>query len=168
MPQAILAHDVSYFLDRCLRRLLRRRPRFEIYTDGSLKRGIGSWAFVALQNDRVVHEASGRMKQTDSNRMEFRAAIEALQWLPAASEVVLHSDSRILVDALTHERHVWKAAGWVRPRQREIHYLDEIKLLDGLSEKHDIAWKWVRAHSGLKHNERCDQLCIQVRTARFT
>lgn len=159
---------MGYFLLRCLGRLgIFGRPRsYEIYTDGSLKKGIGAWAFVVVQNDVVIHEAYGRVKQTDSNRMEFRAAVEALQWLPTSSKVVVYSDSRILVDTLTQWRHVWKAEGWLRERQREIHNLDYIKVLDSLSEKHSITWRWVRAHSGLKHNERCDSLCIQVRSAR--
>jgi ribonuclease HI len=121
-----------------------------------------------VKDDFVLHEASGREKKTDSNRMEFRAAIEALQWLPASSEAVLYSDSRILIDTLTQWRHVWKAAGWVRQGQREIHNLDQIQLLDALSETRSVTWKWVRAHSGLKHNERCDHLCVQVRSALRT
>lgn len=137
----------------------------KIYTDGSFKRGIGTWAFVVVQDDVVIHEAAGRETRTDSNRMEFRAAVEALQWLPTPSDVVLHSDSRVLIDNLTQWRHVWKAAGWTRERQRKIHYLDEIKVLDALSEIHNVTWKWVRAHSGIQHNERCDSLCIEMRSA---
>ncbi|MBS1984605.1 MAG: ribonuclease HI [Bdellovibrionales bacterium] len=114
----------------------------------------------------MIHEASGRVKHTDSNRMEFRAAVEALQWLPCSSRVVLHSDSRLLIDTLTQWRHEWKAAGWVKPRQRVIHNLDYIRALDALSAKHSVAWRWVRAHSGIKHNERCDLLCVQERTTR--
>lgn len=145
---------------------LKRRDSFEIYTDGSLKRGVGAWAFVVVQKGVVIHEASGRVKRTDSNRMEFRAAVEALQWLPCESKVVLYSDSRLLIDTLTQWRHEWKAAGWAKPRQRAIHNLDYIQTLDALSEKHSITWKWVRAHSGIKHNERCDLLCIGTRESQ--
>lgn len=154
---------ISHWLRRLS--LLKHPRRLEIYTDGSLKRGIGAWAFVVVQNDVVIHEASGQVKRTDSNRMEFRAAVEALQWLTAPSDVILYSDSRILIDTLTQWRHTWKAAGWERERQRQIHNLDYIQALDTLSEKHSITWKWVRAHSGLPHNERCDSLCIEARTA---
>ena len=99
--------------------------------------------------------------------MEFRAAVEALTWLPLSSQVTLYSDSRILVDTLNQWRHLWKAAGWLKKRERPIPNVDYIKVLDSLSDKHSVVWQWVRAHSGLKYNERCDELCIQVRTAPF-
>ena len=150
---------------RCLG-IFKRPPRFEIYTDGSLKNGVGAWAYVVVKDNVVIHEASGQVKRADSNRMEFRAAVEALNWLSAPSEVVVFSDSRTLIDTLTLWRHAWKAAGWVKPRQREIYNLDHIKMLDALCEKHSITWRWVRAHSGVEHNERCDSLCIQTRMAR--
>jgi ribonuclease HI len=153
---------------RCLQRIgiFKPPPRFEIYTDGSQKNGLGAWAYVVVKDNVVIHEASGRVKHTDSNRMEFRAAVEALKWLSTPSEVVLYSDSRTLIDTLTQWRHTFKAAGWVKPREREIYNLDHIKVLDSLCEKHAITWRWVRAHSGVAHNERCDSLCTQTRMAR--
>lgn len=143
-----------------------RRRHFDVYTDGSLKRGIGAWAFVVVEDGVVIHEASGRVRRTDSNRMEFHAAVEALRWLPVSSEVMLYSDSRILIETLNQWRPVWKASGWTRPRDREIPHLDLLRELDALSESRSVTWKWVRAHSGIEHNERCDQLCIQARSIR--
>jgi ribonuclease HI len=138
---------------------------FEIYTDGSLKKGRGSWAYVIVQSGLVIKEASGRAKKTTCNRMEFQAAIEALQTLPPGSQVTLYTDSRNLIDTVTIWSIEWKQLGWIKKNSRSIPCLDLILILDALNESHQIEWRWVRAHSGVEFNERCDQLCIDARTA---
>jgi ribonuclease HI len=137
---------------------------FEIYTDGSLKKGRGSWAYVIVQSGSVIKEASGRAKKTTCNRMEFQAAIEALQTLPPRSQVTLFTDSRNLIDTVTIWAVEWKQLGWIKKNSRPIPCLDLILILDGLNELHQIEWRWVQAHSGVEFNERCDQLCIDART----
>jgi ribonuclease HI len=82
--------------------------------------------------------------------MKFQATIEALQQLPKKSTITLFSDSRILVDAATK-------------KERPTRFKEQLEQLDVLSKKHTINWKWVKAHSGIRHNERCDELCIQAR-----
>ncbi len=159
------------------------RKKIEIYTDGSLKNGCGSWAYIILQNGLVIAEGSGRQKNTTSNRMEFQAAIEALQalpekrtaklpeklpvkWLkkwPQKRAVILYTDSRILIEAVTVRIPQWKADGWVKKNDLPIHSLDQMKILDYLNANHVITWKWIRAHSGNEYNDRCDQLCTQAR-----
>lgn len=136
---------------------------FDVYTDGSYKEGRGAWAFVIVQNGRVIQEAASFAKKTSSNRMEFQAAIEALRFLPPQSHVRLHTDSRILIENVTVHSPVWKSFGWKKKNQQEIPNVDLFKSLDDLNSQHQISWHWVKAHSGKTHNERCDELCIQAR-----
>jgi ribonuclease HI len=136
---------------------------FEVYTDGSYKEGRGAWAFVIVQKGVVIQEAASFVKKTSSNRMEFQAAIEALNYLPPQSQVRLYSDSRILIENVTKHSAVWKSLGWKKKNQQEIPNVDLFKNLDELSSQHQISWHWVKAHSGQVHNERCDELCIQAR-----
>lgn len=131
----------------------------EIFTDGSSKRGLGAWAFVVSKNGKIVYEASGSVKKVGNNRMELQAAIEALRWLPPSSRAVVHSDSRILIDAINLEIPEWKVMGWEKKGARPIINLDLFQELDALNQKHKITWKWIRGHSGIKLNERCDELC---------
>lgn len=84
--------------------------------------------------------------------MEFQAAIEALKSLPSPSVATIRTDSRELIKVFT------------KPRKRPAANIDQIQLLDFLILKHKISWKWIKAHSGEPHNERCDSLCIAART----
>lgn len=122
-----------------------------IYTDGSHKDKWGSWAFVIVHRNKIVHQAYGRESKINAHRMEFQAAIEALKHLTPRSKAILHSDSRILIDAVT------------KPEKRPAVNPDQIEQLFDLTSKHKITWKWVKAHNGNKYNEICDELCRQAR-----
>lgn len=139
-------------------------PLYEVYTDGSYKHGRGSWAFVILKDGKVLKESSGSTRRTTCTRMEFQAAIEALQVLPENAEAILYTDSRILVDTMTLWLQEWKDYGWVKKNDRPIPGADQIQILDQLIQDRKIQWKWIKAHSGIVHNERCDELCIAART----
>jgi Ribonuclease HI len=143
---------------------MQAQQSFEIYTDGSLKEGRGSWAYVILQNGEVVKEAFGKSRKTTCNRMEFQAAIEAFKVLPVKSKVQMFTDSRNLIDTVTIWMSEWKQYDWVKKNQRPIPAVDLVKQLDFWNSEHEISWKWVRAHAGNEWNERCDQLCIAART----
>ena len=122
----------------------------EIYTDGSSKGAFGSWAYIISRHGKCIIENSGRVRRANSNNMEFQAAIEALSSVPLNSKVILFSDSRILVDAMNFGKS---------PRAHQT----QIDILKQLNEKHKIAWRWVKAHSGNSLNERCDELCTLAR-----
>lgn len=142
---------------------MRLNNAIEIYTDGSEKGLYGAWAYVTVKNGKVLSEAFGREKKTQSLRMEFQAAIEAIKSLPQKSKATIHSDCRILIDTMTLWRFEWKKNSWLKSKGQPIPNVDLIKQLDELSNAHKIQWKWIRAHSGIQHNERCDELCILAR-----
>lgn len=135
-----------------LLRSLFYKTGIDIFTDGSHKGKWGSWAYVIVCKDKVIHESCGRKLKTNSHRMEFEAAIEALSFLKESSKINLHSDSRVLIKALTEKA--------LRPAANA----DQIQKLHELKSRHEITWKWVKAHSGVRHNERCDQLCREARS----
>ena len=95
--------------------------------------------------------------------MEYQAAIEALRALSAGAIPVIYSDSRIVIDNITIHAPTWKANGWLKKNGRPIPNVDLIKILYRLSQKHNVTWKWIRAHSGNTYNERCDDLCVMAR-----
>jgi ribonuclease HI len=142
------------FLTSILRgmiKVFRNSSELEVYTDGSSKGGVGSWAYVISRNGKCIAENSGRVRRANSNSMEFQAAIEALRSVPEDSNVTVFSDSRILVDAMSQ-------GAPLRALQTQ---LDALSQLNG---RHTIQWQWVKAHNGNKFNERCDELCIWART----
>lgn len=127
------------------------KPELHIYTDGSHKGKWGSWAFVVTANSQIIHEASGREAKTNCNRMEFRAAIEALTYLKEGARARVSSDSRVLIRAMTSNE------------DRPAASLDQLLILDHLKLSRRIRWSWVKAHAGHRFNERCDELCRQAR-----
>lgn len=127
---------------------------FDLYTDGSHKAKWGTWAFVVVQNGKVIHESSGRERKTNSQRMEFQAAIEGLKYFSTSAKIDVHTDSKILLNAV------------VDRSKRPVMNSDQLEKLDQLNFRHQISWSWVRAHSGNLHNERCDQLCVLARDRR--
>ena len=129
-----------------------KSSRLEIYTDGSSKKGMGSWAFIISLSGKRLVENSGRVPRANNNVMEFRAAIEALNAIPLNSKATLFSDSRIVVDAM-------KCGA--RPRA----YQTQIDVLRHLNERHAIVWQWIKAHNANEFNERCDELCTLARRA---
>ena len=134
----------------------RARATLEIYTDGSFKNGRGSWAFVMLRNGVVMREASGTQRKTNSLRMEMQAVIEALRSLPESSaQATVYCDSRPVLDLFLSGVHVSSS----KPNY------DLASQLLILNQKHTINWRWVKAHSGKTFNERCDELCVQARSA---
>lgn len=126
---------------------------FEIYTDGSSKNGVGSWAYVISKQGKCITEKSLRVRRANSNTMEFQAAIEALKSMPIHSKIKLFSDSRILIHTMNLKRGP------------QVHR-DQIETLLALDQKHQITWHWVKAHHGNVFNERCDQLCTWARENR--
>lgn len=133
---------------------------FQVYTDGScFPNGFGSWAYLILKDDETWAESAGPANSTNSNRMEFQAAVMALMALPEGSKITLWTDSRVLLDAVQNKMNFWKSNQWRRKSGRPVVDLDLVQALDQMMSTHQIEWRWVRAHSGNPHNEYCDQLC---------
>jgi ribonuclease HI len=130
-----------------------------IFTDGgaSPNPGPGGYGVVFL-----FKELSGGFRLTTNNRMEIVACIEGLRTLKHSCSVVVYSDSRYLVDAMTQGwPQRWRAKGWRRRRNERAENPDLWKQMLELCEEHDVEFRWVRGHAGLIPNERCDQLATQ-------
>lgn len=130
-----------------------------IYTDGAClgNPGPGGWAAV-LEYRGARKEFSGGELATTNNRMELQAAIEALRSLKEACEVALFTDSEYVREGITKWIHGWKKRNWKKKVKNKDLWLE----LDRLKEKHTIRWQWVRGHSGVEGNERCDVLSVEA------
>ena len=131
-----------------------------IYTDGACigNPGPGGYGAVLLSEENRK-ELSGGYAETTNNRMELMAAIVGLEALERPCDVILYSDSKYLVDAIEKGwARKWKANSWMRNRRERAINPDLWERLLSLTEKHNVAFKWVRGHAGVKENERCDQL----------
>jgi len=138
--------------------------KLRIYTDGGCRPnpGKGAWAAVLLRNGMEAEELVGTEEETTNNRMELRAAIEALNALGEKSEVDLHTDSEYLRMGVTQWMAGWKKKGWRTASGSPVRNVDLWKALDAAIGKHEIRWHWVRGHSGDRWNERVDRMASEA------
>ena len=133
-----------------------------IYTDGSCQGnpGPGGWAAI-LRFGRHERELSGGEVETTNNRMELRAALEAVRALTEPCEVTLYTDSEYLKRGITEWLPNWKRRNW-RRKGGKLANVDLWMKLDEEISKHEVHWQWVRGHSGNPLNERVDKLARRV------
>ena len=131
----------------------------EIYTDGACRGnpGPGGWGalLIAGKHRKTLH---GGEPETTNNRMELTAAIEALNVLRGSRKVILHTDSRYVMQGITDWMDNWKARGWKTAAKKPVKNKDLWQALDAAQERHDITWKWVKGHDGDPGNEAADAL----------
>ena len=100
----------------------------------------------------------GGEPETTNNRMEMRAAIEALNALKGPREVILHTDSKYVMDGINQWMPAWKKRGWKTANKKPVKNQDLWQELDEAVSRHKIKWKWVRGHTGVDGNEEADEL----------
>lgn len=138
--------------------------RVDAYTDGACSGnpGPGGYAVILRWNGHE-RELSKGFRRTTNNRMEIRAVIAALESLTEPCELVVHSDSQYVVNAVQQGwAKKWRANGWMRNRKEEALNPDLWgRLLDLLERSgHKVRFVWVRGHAGHDENERADQLAV--------
>lgn len=138
--------------------MMTEKPKVIIYTDGSCfgNPGPGGWAAI-LSYGKHEKELSGGEKDTTNNRMELRAALEALRALKEPCIITLYTDSEYLKRGITEWLPNWKRRNW-RRKGGKLANQDLWMRLDEEISRHEIDWHWVKGHAGHKINERVDKL----------
>ena len=138
-------------------------PTVEIFTDGACRGnpGPGGWAALLRTGDKE-REISGGEPLTTNNRMELRAAIEALNALKRPCRVEIHTDSTYVRDGIMKWIHGWKRNGWRTADRKPVKNAELWQELLAASEPHRIEWEWVKGHSGHPENERADKLASEA------
>ena len=135
-----------------------------IHTDGACLGNPGPGGYgVVLRYGEARRELSGGYRLTTNNRMELMAVIKALEALNRPCPVILHSDSRYVVDAIEKGwAKKWQANGWRRNQREPALNPDLWQTLLELCARHQVQFRWVRGHAGNPENERCDHLAVQA------
>jgi ribonuclease HI len=130
-----------------------------IYSDGACSGnpGPGGWGAILIYGEKRK-EISGGEALTTNNRMELRAATEALDALKRPCTVELHTDSQYVRNGIMQWIHRWKANGWRTSTKEPVKNEDLWRRLDEASRRHKITWHWVKGHAGQEENERADAL----------
>jgi ribonuclease HI len=139
-----------------------RKPVVDIFTDGACSGnpGPGGWGAL-LRMGRHEKEICGGELATTNQRMEIRAAIEALNALTRPCEVTIHSDSKYVIKGITEWIHGWKKNNWKNSSKKPVANQELWQALDQAVLRHDVRWQWVKGHAGHAGNERADQLARQ-------
>jgi ribonuclease HI len=136
-----------------------------VFTDGACSGnpGPGGWAWAV---DRTTY-ASGSEATSTNQRMEIRAALEAATTLEGPVLVV--SDSTYVVNCFRDRWwEGWLDRGWLTSARKPVANRDLWEpLVAHVAERDDIAFQWVKGHSGHAMNDFVDGLAVAAsRSAR--
>ncbi len=132
----------------------------EVYTDGACRGnpGPGGWAW-ALSPDE---HAAGHAPATTNQRMEIQAALEAVLVLDGPLLVV--SDSTYVVNCFRDRWWAgWLERGWTTSARQPVANRDLWEpLVARVAERGDVAFAWVKGHSGHAMNDLVDRLAVEA------
>lgn len=133
--------------------------RVDIFTDGACRGnpGPGGWGAV-MRFKGKEKQLYGGEPDTTNNRMELKAVIMALEELTRPAMVRVTTDSQYVKKGITEWIHNWKRNGWRTAARKPVKNSDLWRELDELVVQHDVAWDWVKGHSGHPENELADTL----------
>jgi ribonuclease HI len=139
-------------------------PKVTIATDGACKGnpGPGGWGALLRAENGTEKTLNGAEPHTTNNRMELKAAIEALNALTRPANVTLSTDSNYVKDGITRWIHGWQKNGWKTADKKPVKNADLWQALLEATKRHQIHWQWVKGHAGHPDNERADQLANQA------
>ncbi len=137
--------------------------RIIIFCDGASKGNPGSGGWGALvATETHVEELGGAEAQTTNNRMELKAAFEALAKAKGfgAETVDVYADSQYVIGGATAWGKGWRRNGWITSTKQPVLNRDLweplLDLLDSMDAK--ISWHNVGGHVGIGGNERVDEI----------
>ena len=141
------------------------------YSDGGCQGNPGpcSWGVVILPPGGGTIENSGFLGHGTNQIAELSAALHGIEMTPAGADVLLISDSQYTLKGLTEWRRGWESKGFRNSQGQPVANLDIWKRLYAAVDIRKVKTRWVKGHSGDKHNERCDVLAGEaIRAARIT
>ncbi len=130
-----------------------------MYTDGASRGNPGRGGYgTVLMYQQHRKELSAGYRQTTNNRMELLAVIVGLEAIKkSGSEVKVYSDSQYVVDAV-NKGWVWT---WQRKDFKGKKNPDLWRRFIDIYKQHDVKMHWIKGHSGIPENERCDVLAVE-------
>lgn len=140
-------------------------PTIQVFTDGSClgSPGPGGWAALIVPpptdgvGTQTITLSGGGGLLATGNMMELKAVVEGLAHQRSGTRVLVHSDSRYVVENATKSLARWRRSGWRRVNGKLIAHAGLWKELCAQTNRLSVQFHWVRAHSGVRHNELADQ-----------
>lgn len=144
-----------------------------IYCDGACSGnpGPGGWGSIVIRDNKVIELGGGDLPTTN-NRMEMMAALEALHFCchqyskGEVSKILIFTDSVYVIRGITQWIFGWKKRGWKNAANEEVSNQDLWIRLDDVVRRVktllacELQWNFVKGHSGVAGNERCDEIAV--------
>lgn len=131
-----------------------------MYTDGAASGNPGPGGLgVVLKTGSHRKEISEGYRLTTNNRMELLAVIrglEAIKWENA--NVRIYTDSKYVSEAINQN---WLFQ-WEKKSYKKRKNSDLWKVFTELYRKHRVEINWIKGHSDIPENERCDRLAVEA------
>ena len=131
-----------------------------IYTDGACSGnpGPGGWAW-AIEGGPF---RSGAARATTNQRMELMAVLDAVS--QNAGPLLIVSDSAYVVNCFRDKWYAgWLKRGWVNSKKQPVANRDIWEpLIELVLTRKNVAFKWVKGHSGHAMNDLVDRLAVQA------
>lgn len=137
-----------------------------VFTDGASRGnpGPGGWAFIVTDGQKV-QEGGGREEHTTNNRMEMKAALEAMKYVHKqyddVSRVIIHSDSAYVINGVTKWLSGWQKNNWTTKTKEPVKNEDVWREIAEIVKTLNIEWVRVSGHVGVPGNERVDEIATQ-------
>jgi ribonuclease HI len=131
-----------------------------IFTDGAASGNPGPGGYgVVLICGKHRLEKSGGFKFTTNNRMELMAVIVGLEALKIPeSKVIVYTDSKYVADAVEKGwLFKWESTAFKKKKNPDL-WLRFLKVY----RQHSVRFVWIRGHSNIAENERCDRLAFEA------
>lgn len=148
-----------------------------IFTDGSSRGnpGPGGWGAIIVypeqsrMGNKKVKELGGREDHTTNNRMEMTAALSALTYIQEqkiSGSITVNTDSSYLINGITKWVKGWAKNNWRTATKEPVVNQDIweklVDVVDALETQSDITWSYLKGHSGIPGNERCDEIATAM------
>ena len=144
-----------------------------IFSDGACtgNPGPGGWGSVIVYPEGRVQELGGGNPETTNNRMEMVGALRGLAALeaPVASEIKMFTDSTYVIRGITQWIWGWRNRGWKTAEGKDVTNRDlweELSRQVARLKPAIIHWRYVRGHTGVPGNERCDEISVAFAKGR--
>ncbi len=142
-----------------------------LFTDGACSGnpGPGGWACILWDGANLVKELGAAERATTNNRMELTAVIEGLRSIRADdAEICIYSDSTYVIRGATGWMWGWKRNGFKNSEGENVANSDLWEKMIPLvaARRKQIQWHYVRGHSAVPGNERCDELSVEFSKGR--
>lgn len=130
-----------------------------VYTDGACQNQIGGWGW---WNPETETGMNGIEIGSTNQRMELKAALEAINEHFTDADLTIVSDSRYVVDCFGKKWWAtWVQNGWFNVKGGEIANRDIWEpLLEVVQSHGNVSFEWVKGHSGVEGNEKADKLAV--------